>query len=116
MPNDPLEQLDELKTQFTPSAARLVERLLNQLARKAFSDTDSLFHYHELLLFLRAYPHNASIVRLTDKELHNFSRRVSDLREQDIDLSPLQHPEVSGIAGMSVIDTFSFYIVRWLLH
>ena len=27
----------------------------------------------------------------------------------------LEHPEVSGIAGMSVTDTFSYYIVRWLL-
>jgi hypothetical protein len=116
MPSDPLEQLDELKTEFTPAGARQVERLLNQLARTSFTDTDSLFRYHELLLFLRAYPHNAAIVRATDEELHHFSRRVSDLREQDVDLSPLQHPEVSGIAGTSVIDTFSFYIVRWLMR
>jgi hypothetical protein len=113
---DPLEQLDELKTEFTPAAARRVEQLLKRLSRKNLSDTDSLFRYHELLLFLRAYPHNASIVLATDKELQNFSRRVSQLRDQDVDLSPLQHPEVSGISGTSVIDTFSFYIVCWLLR
>jgi hypothetical protein len=116
MPRDPLEQLDELKTQFTPAGARRVERLLNQLSRKTFNDTDSLFRYHELLLFVRAHPHNASIVRATENELRKVSSRVSALREQDVDLSPLQHPEVSGIAGTSVTDTFSFYIVRWLLQ
>jgi len=111
-----LQQLDELKTQFTPGAARRVERLLKQLSRTTFTDTDSLFRYHELLLFIRAYPHDAAIELATDTELQNFSDRVNHLREQEVDLSPLQHPEVSGIAGTSVIDTFTFYIVCWLLH
>ncbi len=111
-----LDQLDELKNQFTPGTARRVERLVNQLARKDFNDTDSLFRFHEILLFLRAYPQNAAIVRITEKELRGFPGRIASLREQEIDLSPLQHPEVSGIAGTSVIDTFSFYIVRWLLQ
>jgi len=113
---DLLDQLDELKTQFTPAGARRVERLLNQLSRKIFNDTDSLIRYHELLLFLRTYPHDPSLLRATEKELRGFTNRVSALAAQDVDLSPLQHPEVSGIAGTSVIDTFSFYIVRWLVQ
>ncbi len=108
-----LDQLDELKNQFTPHSARRVERLLDQLSRKKFDDTDSLIRYHEILLFLRAYPQNAAIVRATEKELRGFSERVSAL---EVELWPLQHPAVSGIAGTSVIDTFSFYIVRWLLQ
>ncbi len=111
-----LDQLDELKNQFHSNIARRVERLLNQLAHKDFDDTDLLLRYHELLLFLRAYPHNASTLRLTERALRNFSKRVERFRELEIDLGPLQHPEVSGIAGTSVIDTFSFYIVRWLLE
>ena len=111
-----LDQLDELKNQFDSNIAQNVERLLDQLARNDFDDTDSLVRYHELLLFLRAYPHNAATLRLTEKELRGFSKRVDRLRELKIDFAPLQHPEVSGIAGTSVIDTFSFYIVRWLLQ
>lgn len=109
-----IDQLDELKNQFAPDAARGILRLLETLARKSFNDTDALLRFHEILLFLRAYPQNRTIVRITEKELRGFSNRVSALQEQEIDLSPLQHPEVSGIAGTSVIDTFSFYIVRWL--
>src|SRR6186713_3744702 len=109
-----LDQLDELKTEFTPAAARRVERLLTQLARKHFYDIDSLVRYHELLLFVRAYPHNATIARKAESELRAFANRVSFLEQQEIDVAPLEHPEVSGIAGTSVIDTFSFFIVRRL--
>ena len=111
-----LDQLDELKNQFTPDTARRLERLLERLSRQKFNDTDSLFRYHEILLFLRAYPQDAAMVRATEKELRSFPDRVREIAEQDVDVSPLEHPEVSGIAGTSVTDTFSFYIVRWLLQ
>lgn len=113
---DLINELDELKNQFAPDTARRIEQLLDRLARKTLNDTDSLFRYHETLLFLRAYPQNASIIRATEKELRDFSNRVAALVEQEIDISPLQHPDVSGIAGTSVTDTFSFYIVRWLMQ
>jgi hypothetical protein len=48
--------------------------------------------------------------------LGTFADRVAALREADQDLSPLEHPEVSGIAGTSVTDTFSYPIVRWLVR
>jgi hypothetical protein len=84
-----------------------------KFSRKKITDIDTLVRYHEELLFLRAYPPSAAIVREVEKELCNFGSRVAAL---DVDLAPLQHPEVSGIAGTSVTDTFSFYIVRWLLQ
>jgi hypothetical protein len=111
-----IDRLDELKNQFTPAAAGRVQQLLDRLSRKKFNDTDSLVRYHEVLLFLRAYPRDAGVLRAVEKELRSFASRVTALEENDVDTSPLQHPEVSGIAGTSVIDTFSFYIVRWLLQ
>jgi hypothetical protein len=111
-----LDQLDELKTEFTPAAARQLTQLLERLTNKRFTDIDLLVRYHELLLFLRAYPHNAAIARAAEIELRAFANRISFLEQQEIDLAPLEHPEVSGIAGTSVTDTFSFYIVRRLLQ
>jgi hypothetical protein len=111
-----LDQLDELKNQFTPDTARRVERLLEQVSRQKFNDTDSLVRYHEILLFLRAYPQNAAMVRATEEELRGFADRVRTLEKQDVNIGPLEHPDVCGIAGTSVTDTFSFYIVRWLLQ
>ncbi len=111
-----IDQLDELKTQFAHGTARRIEDLIEKLSRQRLNDTDALFRYHEILLFLRAYPQNASLARATESELRGFAKRVLSLSERNVDLSALQHPEVSGIAGTSVIDTFSFYIVRWLLE
>ena len=115
-PTTLLDELNALKTQFTPAAARRLSQLLEQLSSKTFYDSDSLFRYHELLLFVRAYPPNAAIVRAAEKELRAFARRVQALEEHEVDPAELQHPEVSGIAGSSVTDAFSFYIVRWLVQ
>ena len=111
-----INELDELKNQFTIETPRRIAGLLEQLSRKTFNDTDSLLQYHEILLFLRAYPQSAALVGACERELRGFAERVAALQEQDVDIAPLQHPEVSGIAGTSVTDTFSFYIVRFLLQ
>ena len=81
--------------------------------RRKITDVDTLIQYHEELLFLRAYPPDAATARAVESELRNFAGRVAAL---DVDLSSLEHPEISGIAGTSVTDTFSFHIVRWLLQ
>lgn len=109
-----LNQLDKLKTAFGPKQAKGVQTLLGRLSRQTFRDADQLLRYHELLLFVRAYPHNVSIARIAEAQLRTFPRRISLLRERDVDLTPLEHPEVSGIAGMAVTDAFSYYIVRHL--
>ena len=111
-----LDQLDELKTQFGAKEAKKVESLLSRLSRHKFRDPESLVRYHELLLFVRAYPQSAAVMRVAEKELSGFARRVEWLSEQGVDVSVLEHPDVSGIAGTPVTDTFSFYIVRWLMQ
>lgn len=107
-------QLDKLKTEFGPQQARKVEVLLDRLSRRTFRDPDELLRFHELLLFVRAYPHSAAVARKAEAQLRTFRQRISRLRQQEIDLTTLERPEVSGIAGMSVTDTFTYYIVRWL--
>jgi hypothetical protein len=111
-----LDQLDKLKTQFGPPEAQRAQALLNRASRTQIRDPEQLIRFHELLLFLGAYPHNAAVLRLTQNLLRTFGRRVSELSERDIDLSRLEHSDVSGIAGTAVTDTFSFYIVRWLVQ
>jgi len=109
-----LEHLDALKSQFGTANARKINALLRRLARLRIDDVDSLVRFHELLLFVRAYPHNTSVVQQTEKMLRDIPARVAQLRDLDADISELEHPEVSGIAGMSVTDTFTFPIVSWL--
>jgi hypothetical protein len=109
-----LDQLDEAKRRFGGREQSTLTKTLSQLQRRKFTDAESLIRFHEILLFIRAYPPSARILRLVEKILASFINRVNALRDSNADLSPLGDPEVSGIAGTSVTDTFSYYIVRWL--
>jgi hypothetical protein len=109
-----LEQLDALRSQFGTANARKINVVLRRLARLRIDDVDSLVRLHELLLFVRAYPHNTSVVQQTEEMLRDIPARVAQLRDLHADISELEHPDLSGIAGMSVTDTFTFPIVSWL--
>lgn len=109
-----LDSLDEGKRHFDKRSVAAVVDLLNQLARANFDDAASLIRFHEALLFIRAHPANRSVLNLAEKQLRTFPLRIKKLQSEDVDLSPLDDPEVSGIAGTSVTSNFSFEIARWL--
>lgn len=111
-----LDRLGEAKRSFSSRDVASLGRAVSQLQRRKFTDAELLIRYHEILLFIRAYPPNANVLRQVEKELASFADRVGSLRESEGDLTPLDHPEVSGITGTSVTDTFSYYIVRWLVR
>lgn len=111
-----LDRLDEAKRRFGKGDAQLVAATLMSLARQKFKDAASLLKFHELLLFVRAYPANASVLRLAEAQLKSFSNRVAALEAANADLSALADPEATGIDGTSVTDTFSYPIVRWLVQ
>ncbi|MBA3513965.1 MAG: hypothetical protein H0T77_06290 [Pyrinomonadaceae bacterium] len=109
-----LDQLDELKREFGGGQEQRIESSLSRVARQKFNNAESLIRFHEILLFIRAYPQTAKILHQAEKTLASFGDRVKLLRDTDADLSPLDNPEMSGIAGTSVTDTFTYNIVRWL--
>lgn len=111
-----LDQLDVLKSRFGSGEHRGVQRILSRLSRVRFTDAEALLRYHEILLFLRAYPHSAGNQRIVDRELSGFLHRIKQLEASGTDLSALEHTEVSGIAGTSVTDTFTYPVVRWLVR
>lgn len=113
--NRRLDQLDELKSRFGTRESRSVERLLGRLGRQKLEDVEALIRFHEILLFLTAYPQGARVRQLAESQLRSFSKKVTALSDAEGDLSAFDDPEISGIAGTAVVDTFTFYIVRWLL-
>jgi hypothetical protein len=113
--NHLLKRLDEAKKNFSRQGRLAIERLFVELKRVHINDAEALLSYHEALLFLRAYPQSARIRQLAESELRGLANRVDALRTAEVDLSALDNPEVSGIAGTAIIDTFTYYIVRWLL-
>jgi hypothetical protein len=113
--NHLLNQLDDLKSRFGSGEHRLIERTLTRLSVRKLAHVEALIRFHEILLFLSAYPQSAHIRQLAESQLRSFPNRVEALRAAEVDLSALDNPEVSGIAGTAIIDTFTYYIVRWLL-
>jgi hypothetical protein len=85
------------------------------ISKSKIEDGESLITVHEHLLFLRAYPPSAKVLRRVEASLKSFERHVNRLREREADLSALDDPEVSGIAGATVTSNFSYDIVRWLV-
>ncbi len=110
-----LHQLERFKLTFDSRSAKQIERLLTRIERASTTDADTLISLHELLLFLRAYPQSAAIVNKTESLLRGFARRVREATDREEDLSSLDHPEMSGIAGRDVVDTFSYYVVSGLV-
>jgi len=113
--NHLLDQLDELKSRFGSRERGAIERILSRLSQKKMDDVAALIRFHEILLFLCAYPQGARVRQLAESQLRSFSKRVTALSDAEVDLSAFDNPEISGIAGTAVVDTFTFYIVRWLL-
>ena len=110
-----LHQLERLKLDFHSRSPKQIERLLRRIERVSTPDAESLISLHELLLFLRAYPQSAAIVNKTEALLRDFARRVREAAGQEEDLTSLDHPEMSGMAGRDVLDTFSYYVVKGLV-
>ena len=112
LPPDSLEallaQLEEAKTRFGPQDRGRTEELLAALAGRRFPDASSLARFHEIVLFLRAYPQSPTVLRLADEILESFADRVEELRSAGEDLSGLEEPDVSGIAGTEFSAVFSY--------
>ena len=108
------DQLQEAQRRFGPGQDKRVESLLVRLARSKFADAEALIRFHESLLFLRAYPHGPSVLRIVERELSSFAERVELLETSGVDTNALLHPDISGITNTAVIDTFTYNIVRWL--
>lgn len=111
-----LARLEEARGRFGSGDAARTERLLERLGRRRFRDPKSLVRFHEALLFLRAFPHGANVVRQTEALLSAFRQRVEELRTLNADLSLLDAPEVSGIAGTAIQDTLNYDVACWLLR
>lgn len=109
-----LDQLDRARRNFGGDAADL-EKLLGGLARRSFSDAESLVRFHEALLFICAYPQNRAALRLAEAALDGFAHRVEQLISSGEDPVSFDYIEYSGIAGTVLHGTYSYGIARWLV-
>ncbi|MFZ3211687.1 MAG: hypothetical protein WA188_09235 [Terriglobales bacterium] len=110
----PLARLEQEKNNFSRGNAAQILRLLAGLGRREFRDPETLIRFHDALLFLRAYPHNAAVQRQSGHLLDAFVARVQRLRAAGADMSVFDPEQVSGIAGTAMQDTWNYDVIRWL--
>jgi len=111
-----LDRLDDARRSFGAGSQKATEYLLTLLAQNEIREAESIVRFHELLLFICAYPQSARARQMAQSLLKSIPKRIEALRDAEIDLDSLEHPEISGISGLSVTDTFGFFIVRLLLQ
>ena len=111
-----LSSLEAARYQFAPQAAARLLRLLRALEAARFPDPSALIRFHEALLFLRAFPQNAAVLRPVERILRNFHKKIEALQRGGADMTAFDTFEYSGIAGTTMEDTLSFDVARWLLR
>jgi hypothetical protein len=110
-----LDTLETAKRDFDLPQAT-INALLSRLEKAKIDDAAGLIRLHESLLFMRAYPRGRGHLKRVERMLKSFGKLVAELVDKDLDLSAIDDPEVSGIAGGSVTSNFSYAIVRWLVE
>ena len=101
--------LEAWKGQFGAKAARAVIALLKRAERTKFRDPQELIQFHETVLFLRAYPQSARVLRETDRILLSFGERLRRMASEEFEYS-----EISGIAGTGLSTNFSYPFAKSL--
>jgi hypothetical protein len=111
-----LTSLEAARGRFGPDAAAEIKLLLDQLSRASFLNAKSLIRFHEILLFLRAFPQSAALVPRIEKLLITFHERIEKLRETGVDMLAFDDFDTAGIAGTTMQDTLTFEVARWLVR
>src|ERR1019366_2548862 len=109
-----LLELETSKLSYGSGAASRIEKLLASLRAVQFDEAGSLIRFHDLLLFLRAFPQSRKVAYLADDLLTGMVRQVERLQASGADLEQFDDEEFSGIAGTTISDNFTYDVARWL--
>jgi hypothetical protein len=112
-----LDKLEAFRSQIGVLNEQQFLRLLHAAARLPFGkDAESLIRFHDLLLFLRAFPPGPRVPELADKLLSGIEKQVKAVLAAGADPDDFAPEEVVGIAGTVVEATFSYAMVCWLVE
>ena len=103
-----------MKRCYGQGCAEKCERLLAELRGAKLADVESLIQFHDTLLFLRAFPQSAKVVQLTEELLASVEAHAIKLRTSPSAALAFDDESVSGIAGTTVTNTWTYELARWL--
>lgn len=106
--------LSEIVNKFDKASTELKYTLLSRFATCSPVNTKVLKQYHDLLLFIKAYPDNKEILHRASMELLRIASVVKSTYPNSLQMQ--RSLSGTGIAGSSIICQYSYTIVQWLLR
>ena len=103
-------QLFSIRNQYGKNYTAQKLKLLQSIGKSTVSNKKELQKYYDILLFLIAYPDNATIYRSANEQLQQLALHIQ------------QHERIkrslfnSGINATSLCCSFSFDIVKWIRY
>jgi hypothetical protein len=113
---DSLQQLDSITHAYGPGCAKRCELVLKSLQRIEIPDVQSLIRFHDTLLFLRAFPQSEQVARWADRLLDGIEPQVGALINSTSVTQAFDDESVSGIAGTTISNSWTFTLARWLVQ
>ncbi len=110
------EDLDSFKQQcihFGKDAARHKINLLGKFKQLQLQDAGIVLQYHDLLLFIKAWPDNSFILQLVDAELTRINAYTKKIYKGNNTILQ-RRLSGTGIAGSVLTGQFGFNITKWL--
>ena len=107
-------ELQASKLQYGPGCAETIERLLSAMGQAQFDSAESLIRFHDVLLFLRAFPQSRKVAHLADDLLAGIVHQGERLQALDADMELFDDEAFSGIASTTISDKFTYDVARWL--
>src|SRR3954462_67749 len=103
-------RLEQCRHQYGPESAAYVEKILDSLANAHFRDAEVFIRFHDALLFLRAFPQSPRVVAKAEALLAATNGHVLRLRESGAEMDIFEPEAVSGIAGTSIEEAFTYEV------
>lgn len=107
-PDELISQLFSIRNQYGKKSSTHKLDLLNAISRETFSSKKSLQSWHEILLFLLAYPDNRAVYDTALQALQQLEAYIASHESIKARLFN------SGITNTKLCAAFGFEIVKWL--
>lgn len=107
--------LRQLSLQFGKEAAASQAAMLEKISSYSISSAASIKAFHEVLLFIKAYPANAAVYRMAHAALERTAEAVHRIMQGH---NQRQQSALSGtgIANTTTIAGFSYTITQWMVQ
>lgn len=109
-----IRSLEKLRASCAAADLRETEKVLSSLLKTKEYPPAEVLPLHEHLLFIKAFPFNADLAALADKNLRRLELYiVKEVRRKNMRLK--KAIENTGITGSKVIATFSYDLINCLV-